>query len=45
MPALDKCNLTSETHPRAPEIIRFEDKFVSASDYGTEETRKLLQIK
>jgi len=42
---MEKINLTSQTHPRAPEIIQLGDKLVSASDYGCEETRKLLKIK
>lgn len=42
---MEKRNLTSQTHPRAPEVIRFWDKLVSASDYGNKETRKLLKIK
>lgn len=38
-------NLTSQTHPQAPAVIYFEDEFVSASNYGHEETRKLLSIR
>lgn len=40
-----ECNLTSQVHPKAPAVIRFEDELVSASDYGHEETRKLLSIR
>lgn len=42
---MEKPNLTSKTHPRAPEIIHLWDKLVSASDYWNKETRKLLKIK
>lgn len=42
---MEKPNLTSKTHPRAPEVIHFWNKLVSASDYGNKETRKLLKIK
>lgn len=38
----EKINLTS-SYPRAPEVIRFGDKLVSASDYGEEQTEKLLR--
>lgn len=38
----EKVNLTSAC-PRAPEVIQFGDKLVSASDYGEEQTEKLLR--
>ena len=38
-------NLTSQEHPRAPAVIKLGDEFVSASDYGYKETRKLLEMR
>lgn len=42
---MENINLTSSTHPKAPAIIKLWDKLVSASDYWSEATRKLLWMK
>ncbi|PIZ01408.1 hypothetical protein COY60_03830 [Candidatus Gracilibacteria bacterium CG_4_10_14_0_8_um_filter_38_28] len=42
---MEKTNLTSQEHPRAPAVIQFGSEFISASDYGFRETRKLLEMR